>query len=134
MPTEPEQPIIPFASRDAWEAWLEEHHTAKDGLWLRFAKKGSGLETVTYDQAVGTALCTTAERRPGAQVRRVLLPATFTPRRPRSKWSKINRQKVTELIERGAMKPAEFRAVLTENGALVPFHRAVFDKLGEDLV
>ena len=58
----------------------------------------------------------------------------FTPRRPRSKWSKINRQKVTELIERGAMKPAEFRAVLTENGALVPFHRAVFDKLGEDLV
>jgi uncharacterized protein YdeI (YjbR/CyaY-like superfamily) len=53
----PEQPIIPFASRDAWEAWLEEHHTASDGLWLRFAKKGSGLETVTYDQAVGAALC-----------------------------------------------------------------------------
>ena len=77
MPTEkkPEQPIIPFASRDAWEAWLEEHHTASDGLWLRFAKKGSGLETVTYDQAVGPPSAT-AERRPGAQVRRVLLPAT----------------------------------------------------------
>jgi uncharacterized protein YdeI (YjbR/CyaY-like superfamily) len=59
VPTEKksEQPIIPFASRDAWEAWLEEHHTASDGLWLRFAKKGSGLETVTYDQAVGAALC-----------------------------------------------------------------------------
>jgi uncharacterized protein YdeI (YjbR/CyaY-like superfamily) len=136
VPTEkkPEQPIIPFASRDAWEAWLEEHHTASDGLWLKFAKKGSGLETVTYDQAVEAALCYGWI---DGQVRKFdeyYYLQRFTPRRPRSKWSKINRQKVTELIERGAMKPAEFRAVLTENGALVPFHRAVFDKLGEDLV
>ncbi len=36
----PELPTIPFASRDAWEAWLEEHHTTSDGLWLKIAKKG----------------------------------------------------------------------------------------------
>jgi uncharacterized protein YdeI (YjbR/CyaY-like superfamily) len=113
VPTEkkPEQPIIPFASRDAWEAWLEEHHTASDGLWLKFAKKGSGLETVTYVQAVEAALCYGWI---DGQVRKFdeyYYLQRFTPRRPRSKWSKINRQKVTELIERGAMKPAGLREV-----------------------
>jgi uncharacterized protein YdeI (YjbR/CyaY-like superfamily) len=52
----PELPVIPFASSDAWEAWLEEHHTTSDGLWLKIAKKGSGLTTVTYDEALEVAL------------------------------------------------------------------------------
>ena len=77
MPTKkkPELPIIPFASSDAWEAWLEEHHTASDGLWLKIAKKGSGLETVTYDQAVEIALCYGWIDGQVQQVRRRLLPA-----------------------------------------------------------
>ena len=113
MPTEkkPELPIIPFASRDAWELWLEEHHTASDGLWLKIAKKGSGLESVTYEQAVEAALCYGWI---DGQVRtfdEYYYLQRFTPRRPRSKWSKINRQKVMELIEQGAMKPAGLREV-----------------------
>jgi uncharacterized protein YdeI (YjbR/CyaY-like superfamily) len=107
----PELPIIPFVSRDAWEAWLEEHHTASDGLWLKIAKKSSGLETITYDQAVEIALCYGWI---DGQVRKFdedYYLQRFTPRRPRSKWSKINRQKVTELIERGEMKPAGLREV-----------------------
>ncbi len=58
MPTKkkPELPIIPFASREAWEAWLEEHHTTSDGLWLKFAKKGSGLESVPFGEALEVAL------------------------------------------------------------------------------
>ena len=113
MPTKkkPELPIIPFASSDAWEAWLEEHHTASDGLWLKIAKKGSGLETVTYDQAVEIALCYGWI---DGQVRKFdedHYLQRFTPRRPRSKWSKINRQKVTELIKRGEMKAAGLREV-----------------------
>ena len=52
----PELPIIPFASRDAWEAWLEEHHATSDGLWLKIARKGSGLETVSFAEALDVAL------------------------------------------------------------------------------
>ena len=113
MPTKKkrELPIIPFASRDAWKAWLEEHHTASDGLWLKIAKKGSGPETVTYHQAVEIALCYGSI---GGQVRKFdedYYLQRFTPRRPRSKWSKINRQKVTELMNRGEMKAAGLREV-----------------------
>ena len=53
----PELPIIPFASRQAWETWLEEHHASSDGLWLKFAKKDSGIETVSFAEALDLALC-----------------------------------------------------------------------------
>jgi uncharacterized protein YdeI (YjbR/CyaY-like superfamily) len=109
--TKPDLPIVPFATREAWETWLEEHHTTSDGLWLKIAKKGSGLETVTYDQAVEIALCYGWI---DGQVRKFdeyYYLQRFTPRRPRSKWSKINRQKATELIARAEMKPAGLREV-----------------------
>ena len=111
MTAKPDLPIIPFASRDAWGAWLEGQHATSDGLWLKFAKKYSGLETVTYDQAVEIALCYGWI---DGQVRSLdedYYLQRFTPRRPRSKWSKINRQKATKLIERGEMKPAGLREV-----------------------
>ena len=109
--TKPDLPIVPFASRDAWEAWLQGQHATSDGLWLKFAKKSSGIETVTYDQAVEIALCYGWI---DGQVRRFdedYYLQRFTPRRPRSKWSKINRQRATELVERGKMKPAGLREV-----------------------
>jgi uncharacterized protein YdeI (YjbR/CyaY-like superfamily) len=107
----PDLPIIPFVSSDAWAAWLEGHHTASDGLWLKIAKKGSGLETVTYDQAVEIALCYGWI---DGQVRSFdedYYLQRFTPRRSRSKWSKVNRKKVTELMNRGEMKAAGLREV-----------------------
>jgi uncharacterized protein YdeI (YjbR/CyaY-like superfamily) len=111
MTTGADLPIIPFASRDAWAAWLEEQHATSDGLWLKFAKKGSGLDTVTYAEAVEVALCYGWI---DGQVRKFdedHYLQRFTPRRARSRWSKINRQKATELIERGEMKPAGLREV-----------------------
>jgi uncharacterized protein YdeI (YjbR/CyaY-like superfamily) len=111
MTTRADLPVMPFASRDAWAAWLEEQHAASDGLWLKFAKKGSGLDTVTYTEAVEVALCYGWI---DGQVRKFdedYYLQRFTPRRARSKWSKINRQKATELIERGEMKPAGLREV-----------------------
>jgi uncharacterized protein YdeI (YjbR/CyaY-like superfamily) len=107
----PELPVIPFASSDAWEAWLEGHHAASQGLWLKFAKKGSGIETVTYDQAVEIALCYGWIDGQVSRFDEDYYLQRFTPRRSRSKWSKINRQKVTELIERGEMKAAGLREV-----------------------
>ena len=111
MTTKPDLPIIPFASRDAWEAWLQEQHATSEGLWLKFAKKDSGIETVTYSEAVEAALCYGWIDGQKASFDDHYWLQRFTPRGPRSKWSKINRQKATELIERGEMKPAGLREV-----------------------
>jgi uncharacterized protein YdeI (YjbR/CyaY-like superfamily) len=109
--TMPDLPVISFASRDAWEAWLQEQHATSEGLWLKFAKKDSGVETVTYSEAVEAALCYGWIDGQKASFDDHYWLQRFTPRRPRSKWSKINRQKATELIERGEMKPAGLREV-----------------------
>jgi uncharacterized protein YdeI (YjbR/CyaY-like superfamily) len=82
-----------------------------EGLWLKIAKKGSGIESVNYDQAVEVALCYGWI---DGQVRKLNEDhylQRFTPRRPRSKWSKINRKKAMELIERGEMRAAGLREV-----------------------
>ena len=102
---------MPFASREAWEAFLEGQHATSEGLWLKIAKKGSGIESVTYDQAVEVALCYGWI---DGQVRKDnedYYLQRFTPRRSRSKWSKVNRKKVAELIKRGEMKAAGLREV-----------------------
>jgi uncharacterized protein YdeI (YjbR/CyaY-like superfamily) len=104
-------PIIPFASREAWEAWLEEHHTTSDGLWLKFAKKGSGLESVSFAEALEVALSYGWIDSQADSFDDQYWLVRFTPRRPRSKWSKRNREKATELIRRGVMKPAGLREV-----------------------
>jgi len=107
----PELPIMPFASLEAWEAWLEEHHTTSEGLWLKIAKSGSDLETVSMAEALEVALCYgwIDSQADGFDDQYWLL--RFTPRRPRSKWSKRNRAKVAKLIEEGRMKPAGLREV-----------------------
>jgi uncharacterized protein YdeI (YjbR/CyaY-like superfamily) len=107
----PELPILPFASREAWEAWLEEEHATSEGLWLKLAKKGSGIETVTFVEALDAALCYgwIDSQRAGFDGRSYL--QRFTPRKPRSKWSQVNREKVAKLIEVGRMKPAGLREI-----------------------
>ena len=109
--TKPDLPIVPFARREAWEAFLEGQHTTSEGLWLKIAKKDSGIESVTYDQAVEVALCYGWI---DGQVRKFdedYYLQRFTPRRPRSKWSKVNRKKAMELIEQGEMRAAGLREV-----------------------
>jgi uncharacterized protein YdeI (YjbR/CyaY-like superfamily) len=107
----PELPIMPFASRDAWESWLAEQHATSEGLWLKIAKKGSGVETVTFVEALDAALCYgwIDSQRAGFDERFYL--QRFTPRKPRSKWSQVNREKVVRLIEAGRMRPAGLREV-----------------------
>ena len=107
----PELPMIPFASREAWETLLEEHHATSDGLWLKLAKKGSGLETVSLAEALDVALCYGWIDSQANSFDDVYWLQRFTPRRPRSKWSKINRGKVIKLIEEGRMRPAGLREV-----------------------
>jgi uncharacterized protein YdeI (YjbR/CyaY-like superfamily) len=111
MTTKPDLPIVPFASRDAWEAWLEGRHATSEGLWIKFAKKGSGIESVTYDQAVEVALCYGWIDGQARKFDEDYWLQRFTPRRPRSKWSKVNRQKAMDLVKRGKMKAAGLREV-----------------------
>jgi uncharacterized protein YdeI (YjbR/CyaY-like superfamily) len=99
-------PILAFASPPELESWLEDHHAESEGLWLKIAKKGSGVESVNYVEALELALCfgwIDSQKR-GFDERHFL--QRFTPRRPRGKWSRINRDKAEALIATGAIRPA----------------------------
>jgi len=101
-----ELPILPFASAAAWEAWLEAEHARAAGVWLQIAKKDTGIATVTYAQALEVALCfgwIDGQKR-GFDATRFL--QRFTPRKARSRWSKINTGHVERLIAEGRMRPA----------------------------
>ena len=104
-------PTIAFASRDDWAAWLEDHHEETDGIWLQIAKKGSGAKSVSQREAVEVALCFGWIDGQAKPVDDACWLQRFTPRRARSRWSKINRDRATALIERGEMRPAGLREI-----------------------
>lgn len=99
------QPIA-FADPGAWEAWLAEYHASSKGLWLKIAKKNSGISTVSHDSALEVALCYGWIDGQANPFDDDYWLQRFTPRTRRSRWSKINREKAAELIKRGKMKPA----------------------------
>ena len=101
--------MIPFASRESWERWLDEHHAASGGLWLKIAKKDAGLESVSYAEALEVALCYGWIDGQKASFDERYWLQRFTPRRARSRWSKVNREKAAKLIEEGRMRPAGLR-------------------------
>jgi uncharacterized protein YdeI (YjbR/CyaY-like superfamily) len=98
-------PKLPFASAGAWEAWLEDNHTS-DGVWIKVAKKATGIDSVRYPEVLETALCFgwIDGRRESLDERWFL--QRFTRRTPRSKWSRINRDTAQRLIAEGRMRPA----------------------------
>jgi uncharacterized protein YdeI (YjbR/CyaY-like superfamily) len=101
-----ELPIHLFADPEELEAWLEENGDSLDGVWLKIAKKGSGKSSVTYAEALELALCfgwIDSQKR-GFDEEYFL--QRFTPRRPRGRWSKINREKAEALIAAEWMRPA----------------------------
>ena len=95
-------PVLSFTDAVAWETWLVANAASK-GLWLKIAKKDSGIATVTYDQALEVALChgCIAGQKRGFDSDWFL--QRFTPRRPKGLWSKINIGKVERLIAEGRM-------------------------------
>jgi uncharacterized protein YdeI (YjbR/CyaY-like superfamily) len=104
-------PIIPFATPQAWQAWLAEHHATSPGLWLKLAKKATGIPSITYDEALDSALCYGwIDGQKGSYDEQFWLQR-FTPRRAKSKWSKRNREIVARLFEEGKMRPAGLHEV-----------------------
>ncbi|HWE61427.1 MAG TPA: YdeI/OmpD-associated family protein [Chloroflexota bacterium] len=111
METLADVPVLLCESPQQWEAWLDEHHTQSQGVWLKLAKKAAGMASVSYADALDVALCygwIDGQKKPYDD--RYWLQK-FTPRRPRSVWSRVNTQRADQLIESGRMRPAGLRAV-----------------------
>ncbi|EPG73906.1 bacteriocin-protection protein, YdeI/OmpD-associated family [Leptospira fainei serovar Hurstbridge str. BUT 6] len=102
---------IPFRSQKEWEKWLKGNHSSVSGIWLKIAKKKSGIETVTYEEAIEIALCygwIDGQKKPFDTEHWL---QKFSPRVARSIWSKINRDKAEKLIASGKMKSAGLKAI-----------------------
>jgi uncharacterized protein YdeI (YjbR/CyaY-like superfamily) len=100
-----------FSSAAEWEAWLRSHHDSVPGVWVRFARKGSGVASVTYMDALQEALRFGWIDGQARGVDERCYEQRFTPRRARSIWSKRNRGFAEALIEAGRMEPAGLREV-----------------------
>ncbi|MFI8254269.1 YdeI family protein [Streptomyces filamentosus] len=98
--------IVAFGSAGEFEAWLGEHHAASPGIWLKLRKKGPGVVALDYAQALDVALCHGWIDGQKAKFDEEWWLQRFTPRRPRSRWSKVNREKAEALAAQGRMRPA----------------------------
>jgi uncharacterized protein YdeI (YjbR/CyaY-like superfamily) len=104
-------PVLDLPDRDAWESWLDANHASSAGLWLRLAKKGAPVTSVTYAEVLEEAIrYGWIDGQRLANDEHTFLQR-FTPRRPRSKWSQINRQKALDLIAENRMAPAGLEQV-----------------------
>jgi uncharacterized protein YdeI (YjbR/CyaY-like superfamily) len=105
--------IIAFRDASAWESWLVDNHELQGGVWLKLAKKSSGIPSVTDDEVVDIGLCygwVSGQRR---SLDENYYLQKYVPRRPRSLWSKVNVDKVEKLLAAGRMRApgmAEVRA------------------------
>ncbi|MFP5501438.1 MAG: YdeI/OmpD-associated family protein [Candidatus Sericytochromatia bacterium] len=111
LPLFKDQPVIAFASAAEWRAWLDRHHAASSGFYMRLYKKGSGKPSITYAEALDEALCYGWIDAVKHSYDAESWLQRFTPRKARSKWSKVNREHVARLIEAGQMQPAGLAAV-----------------------
>jgi uncharacterized protein YdeI (YjbR/CyaY-like superfamily) len=106
MPPLNELPITSAKGRQEWRRWLEENHATSQGVWLVFYKKGSGKPSVTYQEAVEEALAFGWIDSLVNAMDDLRYKQVFTPRKPRSSWSRLNKQRVEKLILSGAMTKA----------------------------
>ena len=106
-----ELPILPFADKKKWASWLAKQHDKSNGIWLQLAKKATGIPSVTYEEAVDVALCYGWIDGQKKSFDDSYWLQKFTPRGPKSIWSKINTEKAERLIASGEMQPAGLKAI-----------------------
>jgi uncharacterized protein YdeI (YjbR/CyaY-like superfamily) len=118
MPT-PEVPTFCPASRQHWREWLLANHAEQQAVWLVYHKKHTGTPSLTWSEAVSEALCfgwIDSQAKPiDADTYRQL----FSRRKPRSGWSRVNKEKIQQLVAEGQMMPAGLAAIETaqQNGS-----------------
>jgi uncharacterized protein YdeI (YjbR/CyaY-like superfamily) len=106
----PDPPIL-FPNQRAFVEWLAANHDSSAGLWLRIAKKNAAIGSVTYAEALDAALCYGWIDSQKKSWDESSFLQRFTPRGPKSIWSKINREKIAALVDAGRMTPAGLVAV-----------------------
>jgi uncharacterized protein YdeI (YjbR/CyaY-like superfamily) len=102
----PDDPVEFFAKPADFERWLRKHHASASCVWVRYAKKSTGIVSINWDQAVDVALCygwIDGQSKSHGDTHTL---QRFTPRGKRSKWSKLNRERVERLAKEGRMQPA----------------------------
>ena len=104
-------PVLPFADQAALEAWLEAEHLTAPGLYVKLAKKGSGVPSIDWEQMVEVLLCFGWIDGRANRLDDSFYLQRITPRRPKSVWSAKNVATVERLIAQGRMRPAGLAAV-----------------------
>jgi uncharacterized protein YdeI (YjbR/CyaY-like superfamily) len=98
--------VIAFRDAVAFESWLDAHADMSAGVWLKLAKKGSGVPSLTADEAVDVGLCFGWISGQRKSYDEVYFLQKYVPRRPRSRWSQINVARVERLIAVGRIRPS----------------------------
>jgi uncharacterized protein YdeI (YjbR/CyaY-like superfamily) len=106
-----ELPTLSFESKKNWADWLAKQHNKSAGVWLKFARKGSNIPSLTYEEAVEVALCYGWIDSQGKSLDTDHWLQKYTPRGPKSVWSKINTERAEKLIASGEMRPVGLRAI-----------------------
>ncbi|WMT43032.1 YdeI/OmpD-associated family protein [Paenibacillus sp. D2_2] len=104
-------PIMLFSGQQDFEDWLSQHHETSEGIMLKIAKKNSAITTVSYSEALDCALCYGWIDSQKEKCHEDTWLQRFTPRKARSIWSKVNKEKAEVLIANGRMKPAGHQAI-----------------------
>ena len=104
-------PTLHFATREDWEDWLETNHATSPGIWVKLAKKGSGVDSVTQPEALDAALCFGWIDGQANRCEDPFWLQKYTPRTARSRWTKKNCGKAETLLAEGRMRPAGLRAM-----------------------
>jgi len=110
-----ELPIVEVRDRRAWRRWLEKYHQSSPGVWLVYYKEHTGIRSIPYDDSVGEALCFGWVDSLIKRLDEDRYARKFTPRKPGSKWSEINRKRWAELSRAGLLSAAGRAAAPTEN-------------------
>src|SRR5690606_1377062 len=105
------EPTIPLEDQAQWEQWLEENHESAAGVWVKIAKKASGIPSVTYSEALDVAVCFGWIDSQRDKVDDLYWQQRFTPRTKKSPWSQVNRERVERLAAEGRIRPAGQREI-----------------------
>lgn len=124
------------ASRQEWRRWLAEHHDKKESVWLVYYKKEVNLPTITWSEAVDEALCFGWIDSTVRSIDPEKFMRFFSRRKPKSVWSKINKEKVQRLIEQQLITPAGLHSIETakQNGSWTVLDDAEALKIPKDLL
>ena len=104
-------PILIFKTGKEWDRWLQKNYSSSNGIWLQIYKKGTGISSITYPEAVDTALCYGWIDGVANKYDEDSYLQRFTPRRSKSIWSKKNVEKANGLIASGKMKPGGLKEI-----------------------